>query len=162
MEILPFNSIYNSDLKSLGQSLRNYIVSLEYREDDLIVYNTDREMEEYMADFNQWKNVIFLLKEEEQIRGYVIAKIKTETWEWSQIKATGQIEQLFIHENARWKWAWTKLLEACEDFFAIQWVPYMEISVFSENRSALRFYKKYGFEERLIHLDKKIVPRKNV
>lgn len=47
----------------------------------MIIYNTDKEMEEYIEDFSRAENIIFLAKDEEKIQGYVIAKIKNDNWE---------------------------------------------------------------------------------
>lgn len=159
MEIIEFDNIYKDDMKRLGQWLRNYIVSLENRDDDLIIYNTDMEMEEYIKEFLCSQNTIFLIKDEWKIQGYVIGKIKTENWEWTQIKKVGQVEQLFIASDFRGRWAWKKLLEKCETHFLEKWISYIEISVFARNKNAFDFYKKYGFEERLVTLDKKIIPK---
>ncbi len=45
------------------------------------MYNTDKEMEEYIEEFSHSKNIILLAKDEENIEGYIIAKIKDEDWE---------------------------------------------------------------------------------
>ena len=81
MNIIQFESKYTEDLKKLGQLLRNYIVSLETREDDLVIFNTNIEMDEYISDFESQKNTILLAKEIDIIVGYGIGKIKDESWE---------------------------------------------------------------------------------
>ena len=159
MEIIEFDNVYRDDLKHLGQWLRNYIVSLENRDDDLIIYNTDTEIAEYIKEFFSSQNIIFLIKNEWKIQGYIIGKIKTENWNWSQIKKIGQVEQLFIASELRGKWAWKKLIERCETHFLEKWISHIEVSVFAKNKNAFDFYKKYGFDERFITLDKKIIPK---
>ncbi len=81
MTIIPFESKYTEDLKKLGQSLRKYIVSLETREDDLVLYNTNTEIHEYISDFENQKNTILLAYENDAIVGYGIGKLKVESWE---------------------------------------------------------------------------------
>lgn len=157
MNIIQFESKYTEDLKKLGQLLRNYIVSLETREDDLVLYNTNREIDEYISDFESKKNTILLAKENENIIGYGIGKIKDESWEWTQIKKFWQIEQLFIDPNYRWRWFAQDIIHTFEVIFREQWASHIEISVFSLNTRAHEYYERYGFEERLITLDKKIV-----
>ncbi len=157
MNIILFESKYLQDLKNLGQSLREYIVSQETRTDDLIIYNTDNEIDEYTRDNLDNKNIILLIEENDTIIGYGIWKIKEEDWEWTQIQKIGQIEQLFIDKTYRGKWFAQKLLQNFEDLFQKQWASHIEISVFALNTKAHEFYKKYGFEERLITLDKKII-----
>lgn len=72
MTIIPFESRCTEDLKKLGQSLRDYIVSLETREDDLVIYNTNTEIDEYISDFEDKKNTILLAHENNLIIGYGI------------------------------------------------------------------------------------------
>lgn len=72
MTIIPFESKYTEDLKKLGQLLRNYIVSLETREDDLVIYNTSTEIDDYISDFKLKKNTIVLAHENNSIIGYGI------------------------------------------------------------------------------------------
>lgn len=156
MTIIPFESRCTEDLKKLGQSLRDYIVSLETREDDLVIYNTNTEIDEYISDFEDKKNTILLAHENNLIIGYGIWKIKTEDWEGTQIRKFWQIEQLFIDSSYRWRWFAQDIIHNFEVIFREQWATHIEISVFVLNRHAHEFYRKYGFEERLITLDKKI------
>ncbi len=157
MNIFQFESKYSEDLKKLGQWLRNYIVSLETRVDDLIIYNTDTEMDEYISNFEIEKNTILLAHENDTIIGYGIWKIKTEEWEGTQIRKFWQIEQLFIDPDYRWKWFAQAIIHNFEVIFREKWANHIEISVFALNTRAHKFYKKYGFEERLITFDKKII-----
>ena len=117
MKIIPFEEKYAKDLHVLGQSLRNYIVSLETREDDLVIYNTRTEIDEYISDFKKNKNTILLLQEHDSIIGYGIGKIKTDEWEWTQIKKFWQIEQLFIDTNYRWRWFAQNIIHNFEIIF---------------------------------------------
>lgn len=156
MEIIPFDKIYTSDLRKLWQYLRDHIISCETRVDDLILYNTDHEIDEYISDFHAWKNMILLVQEEDIIVGYGIWKIKEEPWEWTKIKKFWQIEQLFIRSEYRWRWFAQSLIQNFEKIFEEKWASHIEISVFALNTWAHSFYKKYGFEERLITLDKRI------
>ena len=72
MNIISFESKYLQNLKNLGQSLREYIVSQETRTDDLIIYNTDNEIDEYTRDNLDNKNIILLIEENDTIIGYGI------------------------------------------------------------------------------------------
>ncbi len=155
MKIISFEQKYTKELWKMMQLLRDYIVSLEFWDDDMIQTDISKNVAPTVESFLKGELFIFLALGNSEICGFVLGRVKNNEDEGSQIKKVGWIWQLYVYPKHQKKWIGKKLLERIEQEFAKNGATHTIISVFAANFNALWFYKKYGFEKRLITLGKK-------
>lgn len=62
--IVPFSEKYTDDLKRFTQELRKFLVTLDGRLDEPLVYNTDAEVDENLQEYKAGNVMIFICEED--------------------------------------------------------------------------------------------------
>ena len=89
----------------------------------------------------------YCAKEKDEVVGYIFAYLKTP---YNDVIKTNvvMLESLYIKENYRKKGIGRKLIEMLEEWAKTTLKDYViEIVCLSENKEALKFYKKLGYTE---------------
>jgi ribosomal protein S18 acetylase RimI-like enzyme len=101
---------------------------------------------------------IFLALENEEVLGAVYGNIEKQSEEdllaWIPTK-TARVQDLVVTKDRRGKGVGTLLLEKIEQYFISQNADVIRLKVMRQN-SAYDFYKKYGYEDRLIDVIKSL------
>jgi len=66
------------------------------------------------------------------------------TWESDSYRSYGEVKNLYIFENSRRQWIWTKLLKKLEEYYKSIWLYSCELVTFTDK--AKDFYLKNGYE----------------
>ncbi|PID84200.1 hypothetical protein CSB09_02185 [Candidatus Gracilibacteria bacterium] len=156
MRIIPFETTYTKELQTMMQLLRDYIVSLDFWEDDMITIDVSKNIKSIIQSFENKKLLIYLALENQKVIGFVLGKVKNESDEGSKIKKIGSIGQLYVFPEYQKMGVGRHLIKSIEQECKKQGATHMVVGVFAGNPQALGFYEKYGFEKRLITLGKKI------
>ena len=153
--IIEYNNKYDEDIKDLLLELQEYIASIDiagynivtkdYREQAFI--NTMKEVQDY-------EGKIYLYQEDNKIVGLIIGIINNEEKEEVGFQAPkrGRITELIVTSKIRSKGIGTKLLHAMEDYLHSVGCENILIGVFGYNKSAEAFYKKNGYNIRMLDM----------
>eukprot|EP00542_Grammatophora_oceanica_P011871 CAMPEP_0194050434 /NCGR_PEP_ID=MMETSP0009_2-20130614/35327_1 /TAXON_ID=210454 /ORGANISM="Grammatophora oceanica, Strain CCMP 410" /LENGTH=177 /DNA_ID=CAMNT_0038697069 /DNA_START=108 /DNA_END=641 /DNA_ORIENTATION=+ len=90
--------------------------------------------------------------------GYACVLTRVQSENKDEIPYTyGEVTDLAVSEQARGKGIGRALLTACEDLVRENSdVKYLRTSVLARNSGALAAYQKYGFEEHLVEMEKRL------
>ncbi len=156
MEITHYNQQFFQDFCWMYQELSDFVVDLDFWDDDLQKHNTKDEVQEILEKHKNHENIILLAIVESRAVAFIHAEIAENNDAASQIKKYGIIHDLYVKSEFRKLGIARKLLQESENLLKNLGATHIEISVFAPNFLAKNFYEKYGFEQRLITLGKRI------
>jgi GNAT superfamily N-acetyltransferase len=100
---------------------------------------------------------LFVAEQEGQITGYVCVLSRVPTAEPADgLKDEAQVVDLVVTEEARGNGVGPRLLEAAEAFAVSRGAKCLRVQVFAWNSDALSFYKRVGFSEFEVTLEKQL------
>lgn len=160
MQIIDYDNRFDEDIKDLLVELQEYVVSLDK-------YNLNILSNEYREEYfnktylevKDGNGKIFLCIENDKavgmIAGHIRSYVESDKLDYKCPKI-GVIEELIVSKNARQGGIGTKLIESMENYFKEIDCEFVMLDVFAYNQTALEFYKRKGYEERMITLFKKV------
>lgn len=93
---------------------------------------------------------------DESIVGFITYEIDIESYFDTKIKRYGNVIELFVSKDHRYKHIGNALMEKAESFFKSENVNWVEIQASSSNTAASEFYQKLGYNVKQVLLFKKI------
>jgi hypothetical protein len=99
--IEPLSEKYFHDVQKYIQELQEYIVSCEVWEDDLIVYDTTTEAQESLYAYESSEVIIFIAREEEEVYGFILGRIRKDVSKGSKIQYYGSVGRLYVGKDYR-------------------------------------------------------------
>lgn len=157
--IVEYNDNYKNNLKQLLVELQEYIVSIDYEKYNII---TDKYGEFYLdktlKEVQKYDGKIFLYKEDENILGAIVCCVNNESEKTYDFKAPkrGRITEFIVTQSARSKGIGKMLLDSCYNYLKSIGCADVLLSVFAYNKSAINYYEKNGYHDRLIEMTKKL------
>ena len=148
-------------VKDLLVELQEYIVEIDKYKLNILTDEYREKYFEYMMEDCSPENggKVYICVDD----GEVVGMIAGHVWQYDErdrldyvCPKRGEIAELIVSKKARKNGAGTKLLEKMEDYFKSVGCEYIQIDVFAYNEMAKRFYYKYGYEDRLIKVFKKL------
>jgi GNAT superfamily N-acetyltransferase len=101
-----------------------------------------------------FNKIAFVAEDQGQILGYIVGEIKYK--EYRVLDKQGSIDEFFVTASARGKGAGTQLLEELVEEFKSQGCNVLRVSAYALNTKTLDFYRKFGFFDTAIVLNKKL------
>lgn len=160
MEIIEYKNEYSESVKDLLVELQEYIASIDEEKLNII---TPEFREIYFKDMidnvNNNEGIIYVAKENDHIIGFIAGVIvkydELDKYEY-KVHRRGEVIELMVTNSVQSKGVGSKLLECMEDYFKKIGCLYIQIDVFGDNKNAIKFYDKHGYNSRLITVVKKI------
>ncbi len=162
IQIEPLTEKYFWDFQKYAQELYEYIVSCEVWEDDMVIYDTSEDTKNTLHSYASWELIILIARQDSICCWFILGRIRKDSSKGSKIEYYGSVWRLYVAKKHRGQWIATKLLIAIENEFTLFKATHMSVSVFAPNTWAYMLYKKYGFEDRLITLGKRIGNPNNI
>lgn len=72
------------------------------------------------------------------------------------VQKTGEVTELYVHEDHRGQKVGLALMQAAEEHFRSIGCAALLVDCFTPNRSAHAFYERYGFTDRLVTMRKEL------
>jgi ribosomal protein S18 acetylase RimI-like enzyme len=160
LEIREYRSSDESRVVELMEDFQDYLVGIDYMK-------RTRRMPEYgisyvsrlLRKINNNDGVIYLAESQGHIIGLIAAAIevqsKDDLLECIPSKA-GRILELFVQSRYRGQSIGKLLMERGEAYLKEQGCDELRVEVFEPNVNAHNFYKKLGYQDRIIDLIKKV------
>jgi len=101
------------------------------------------------------KRNCFIAEVNNEIVGYLAGSI-IEPCSYRNIKKISELENMIIKEDCRGKRIGEKLFKEFVEWSKFKKVKKMKVSAFTNNESAIRFYKRIGFDSYATELEYKI------
>lgn len=117
-------------------------------------------VETVLEETEKFQGKILLAKLQGTIIGCIVGVIKeqTEIDRLANIPTlTGEVLELYVEATSRSKGIGTKLLVQMEEYFKKNNCTVISIGVFAPNEPARNFYKKHGFQDRVVTVIKPLV-----
>lgn len=156
MEIIKYEKQYAEQVKDLLVELQDYIALI----DKFGLNFVGPEYREKYFKFTIKKSVIFLAVENGVVQGLVVGEIKEKYSDLDKTMYTcpkqGYVDELVVRKGNRGLGIGQSLLNRIESCFKQEGCKYIQLGVFAYNENARKFYKKNGYEERMIDLIKKV------
>ncbi len=111
--------------------------------------------EYYKGRITEEDGCVLLAEVKGKIVGYLAGGI-VRVGSYRKVGKLAEIENMFIEEKYRNQGIGSKLVEKFLDWAKIKKVERVKVAAFALNYKALRFYKKHGFKEREVVLEKGI------
>ena len=160
MQIVEYEDKYLENVKDLLVELEQHIV--EKDEDKLDIINKDYREKMALFDIEEVKRndgKIFLAVEKNNVIGLIMGIIrKWEDKDYLDYKCpkTGAITELVVSKKNRRKGTGNELITKMEDYFKSIKCEYITVEVFAYNKSAINFYGKNGYHNRMFGMIKNI------
>lgn len=105
----------------------------------------EKEGEEYFKNkINEKDGVCFVAELNNEIVGYLVGSI-IEPCYYRNIKKISELENMIIKEDCRGKRIGEKLFKEFVEWSKLKKVERIKVSAYTSNESAIRFYKRIGF-----------------
>lgn len=112
--------------------------------------------EEYFQNKINGKNSIcFIAEANNEIVGYLVGGI-IESCSYREIKKISELENMIIKEDCRGKRIGEKLFKEFVKWSKSKKVERIKVSAYTNNESAIRFYKRIGFDSYSTELEYKV------
>ena len=160
MQIIDYEDKYLENVRNLLVELEEHIVEID--EDKLEIINKDYREKMALFDIEEViKNngKIFLAVEENEVIGLIMGIIrKWEAKDYLDYKCpkTGAITELVVSKKYRRSGMGNELISKMEEYFKSIKCEYVTVEVFAYNKSAIDFYGKNGYHNRMLGMIKKI------
>lgn len=99
------------------------------------------------------RHIFFIAEDKGKIIGYcsgVIDKLPR----WLKLKKKGHLYNVFVKKEYRKKGIGKKLMFSVIDWFKQNKISWIQILVYSKNKNAYKIYKKLGFKDYIIEMNK--------
>ncbi len=156
MEIIKYEEQYAEQVKDLLVELQEHIALIDKYQLNFV----GPEYREKYFKFTIKKDKIFLAVENGVVQGLVVGEIKEN---YSNLDKTmyacpkqGYVDELVVRKGNRGLGIGQSLLNKIESCFKQEGCKYIQLGVFAYNENARKFYKKNGYEERMLNLIKKV------
>lgn len=158
--IVEYEKKYLEDVKDLLTELEEYLVSID--EDNL-----ERVHEDYhnlmalidLNEVNKYDGKCFLMVEKGHAIGLIMGVIRPyDKYDYLDYKCpkSGKITELIVSKKSRSKGLGKLLIEKMETYFKEQGCEFSFVDVFAYNESAIKFYNKGSYHNRMHSMIKKI------
>ena len=160
MQITEYENKYLENIRNLLVELEKHIVEID--EDKLDIINKDYREKMALFDIEEvTKNdgKIFLAIERDEVVGLIMGIIrKWENKDYLDYKCpkTGVITELVVSKQYRRKGTGNELITKMEEYFRSIKCEYITVDVFAYNNSAIDFYNRNGYHNRMLKMIKKI------
>ncbi len=159
MEIIEYQNLYQEKVKDLLVELQEFVTSIDQDKLNII---TPEYREEYfvqtLSEVASKNGKMFLAKEGNNIIG-MIACFQREYDDMDKLDykcpKMGIVQELIISKNYRGGGVGDKLLTHAENYLKDNGCEYVMLDVFAYNEKGYNFYKKHGYNNRMITMLKK-------
>ncbi len=158
--IIDYASQYDEEVKDLFVELQEYIVNIDKEKYNILTENYREEyFKKTMSEIKKYNGKMLLYKEGTKIVGLVVGIINNEKTSEYDFKAPkrGRITELIVSKHCRKKGYGKTLLNAMENNLISEGCEDILLGVFGYNEKAIEFYKKNGYETRMIDMSKKFL-----
>jgi len=153
--MMSIRPLQNSDKEQMLKLMKEFWID----------YNRGREISDGLTKFEELKNPLdtmktefeeylswigFVAEENNEIIGFAIGRIKEK--DHKVIDREGYLEEFFVKEPMRGKGIGTKLFDRIVEEFKIKGCKSIGTDAYATNTKALDYYKKLGFNERVVQL----------
>ena len=104
--------------------------------------------------FGKKNSIVYVAEVNGGVVGYLIGAVKTKPM--FEISKRGHIYEVFVSRKQRGKGIGKALMEKFFERMKELGVEYVDLSVYVNNKEAIDFYNKFGFEEYKKYLRKKV------
>ncbi len=120
--------------------------------DGLMKYEELKNASETMeSEFQEYLNWIgFVAEDDNQLIGFIFGRIKEKAHK--VIDKEGYVEEFFVTERMRGNGIGTKLFDKIIEEFKSKGCKSLGTDAYASNTKALEYYKKLGFNERIVQL----------
>ena len=160
MKIIEYEDKFLEDIKNLLVELEEYIVSID--EDNLDQVGEGYKEKMAIIDLEEVKNnngKCYLAIDNDKVVGLIMGierKYTKEDYLDYKCPKAGEITELIISKDYRNKKIGQILIEKLEDYFKSIGCEYIHVDVFAYNKSAIDFYNKNNYHNRMHNMIKKI------
>lgn len=106
-----------------------------------------KEEKDYYQTFIRGKNKwCYLAEENNKLLGFILFNIENREPFW-KIKKVGSVDLLFVAEKVRKKGISKLLMNKADQIFKKKNLPYIKLSVQTDNQAAHTIWKKHGFKD---------------
>lgn len=160
MEIIEYEEKYLEDVKDLLVELEEYIVSIDKDGLDQVGEDYRDKMALYdLEEVTGNNGKCYLAIQDKHAIGLIMGMIqKYEESDYLDYKCPkkGRIIELIVSKKARSNGIGKELMNEMEKYFKQEECEYISVEVFAYNNSAINFYQKKGYHERMHDMIKKI------
>jgi diamine N-acetyltransferase len=158
--IRKFESKDTVQIADLMETFDRYIQSLDETKRTIYQEGSAQYFTNKMINLTQEKQgVIYVACNGNKIIGFISGhkENQDDDEQMETIPANpGIVEELFVSKEYRGQRIGKNLLEKMENYLKTQGCDIVKLSVFAPNISSRKFYKYFGYEERIVSLLKKI------
>ncbi|MBR4178521.1 MAG: GNAT family N-acetyltransferase [Bacilli bacterium] len=153
MNIIEYEDKYLEDVRDLLVELEEYIVSID--KDHLDIVGKDYREKMALVDLEDVKNnngKCYLALIDEKVVGLVMGCIfpyKEEDYLDFKCPKRGEVTELIVTKKVRSNGVGKTLMDKIEEYFKSEGCEYITIDVFAYNDSAIKFYNKKGYHNRM-------------
>ena len=160
MRILELKKQHYENVKTLLVELQNYIVKIDKYKLNIVNKDYKEKYFEYMLnDCKNFNGKVFVAYENNQvvgmIAGFVMPYNERDYLDYKCPKKA-VISELIVSKSLRCGGVGTKLLNKMENYLKTIGCTYCELDVFAYNKTAINFYFKNGYDNRMITMFKKL------
>ncbi len=158
--IKEYDDKYLEDIKDLLVELEEYIVSID--KDNLDRLHSDYRDKMALIDLdliNKNNGKCYVALDNDKVVGLIMGIIsKYDEYDYLDYKCPkrGEVMELVVSSKGRHNGIGQQLINAMEDYFALQECEYVLVDVFAYNDNAIKFYSNNGYRPRMITNIKKI------
>ena len=161
MNIREYNQNDIEQIKNLLVQLQDYIIKMDKYNLNILSPKYREEYFEYMLnDCISNEGKIFVAEYENKIAGFVAGFVQNyderDKLDYACLKK-GIVYELVVDQNFRNDGIGGLLLDKIENYFKNIKCEFIQIDVFVYNQVAEHFYKKKGYENRMLTMFKKVI-----
>ena len=152
--IVEYSRGYNEDIKDLFLELQTHIAKLDKEKYNIITSEyREKYFEKTMQEIEKYQGKMFLYVEGGNVLGLIVGMVYNDATDFKAPKR-GKITEFIVSKSARGKGVGKKLLQKAEGYLKLLGCSAILLDVFAYNEGAIEFYKKHGYNARLIEMIK--------
>lgn len=155
--IVEYSRGYNEDIKDLFLELQTHIAELDKEKYNIVTSEyREKYFEKTMQEIEKYQGKMFLYVEGGNVLGLIVGMVYNDATTSYDFKAPkrGKITELIVSKSARGRGVGKKLLQKEEGYLKQLGCSAILLDVFAYNEGAIEFYKKHGYNARLIEMIK--------
>ena len=158
--IIEYEDKYLDDVKDLLVELEEYIISIDKDELDRLHEDyRDKQAEIDLQKIKENDGKCYLAIEDGKAVGLIMGIMREyDEFDYIDYKCpkAGVVTELIVSKNIRGKGLGYKLMKELESYFHEKGCEYIYIDVFAYNETAINFYDRVGYHNRMHTVIKKI------
>lgn len=157
--VIEYSKKYDEDIKGLLVELQQHIMGIDLEKYTKISKDYGNVyFEKVMEEVNRFEGIIYLYVENDKAVGMIAGIINNEETKSYDFVAPkrGRISELVVSKSARGKGIGSKLINKMEEHFYNNGCKSILLPVFAYNTSAIEFYERHGYHNRMLTMIKTI------